>query len=288
MSETQIEIDRLINLTGEDFFKHIEQQYGKLVTKILKYNDIDRYTILNHIDKHQLIDFFEKPIDEYCTDELLNLKKEICNISQGSITLKVGTKTKIKSLLKSTQFIIKKKKKQVLSEVQSNRLDNQQLSLSSTNNSSSDNEPSEENYRSNIEESMGRLLKSVDFKIHGTIYTDISVKDFKVIIENISNYIAPTCLVECICNERIRLYLKNNRFQLSNFTKHVKLIKNKSTLSNNDENQQMNVLTDSSNQMNSNGEASQSEINRLTTQNYRNENHTSDDDVATSVTTKKR
>ncbi|CAF2670696.1 unnamed protein product [Rotaria sp. Silwood2] len=122
------------------FFEHIEERYGIAVAKILKYHDIDRYKILSQVDEHQLINFFEKPNDEHSISELANLKNEICNISQESITLKVETKAKLVSLLKSAQFIVKKKKFQVLSQARSNRLDNHRSSLSSTDNNGTDSE----------------------------------------------------------------------------------------------------------------------------------------------------
>ena len=83
MDNIDIEINRLIDLSDERFFEHIEELYGELVVKILKYHDIDRYTILSHVDKHQLIDFFEKPNDEHSTSELINLKKERTSIDKA-------------------------------------------------------------------------------------------------------------------------------------------------------------------------------------------------------------
>jgi hypothetical protein len=103
------DIEQLIALIGEQFYEHIEEKYGKSVMKILRYHDIDRYTILNQVSKQELIDLFEKSDDENSTNELLNLKKEICNIPQDSVSIKVGTKTKLILLLKSTQDIVKKR-----------------------------------------------------------------------------------------------------------------------------------------------------------------------------------
>jgi len=288
MNNIDIEINRLIDLSDEHFFEHIEERYGKFVVKILKYHDIDRYTILSHVDRNQLIDFFEKPNDEHSTSELINLKKEICNISQESITLKVGTKTKIVSLLKSTKFIVKKKKSQLLSQTRSNRLDNHRSSLSSTNSNGSDSEVSEENYRLSIEESIETLLKNINYNIHGNNYTNISTKDFKVIIENTSDSIVPTCSIECICRERIKLYLKNYRFQLSNFIKHLKIINNKSTFFTNNNNQQLDGSFNVLNQMDFDDQALRNESNRPTTQSYSAQSHTDDSDLSASVTMKKR
>ncbi|CAF3986089.1 unnamed protein product [Rotaria sp. Silwood2] len=287
MDNIDIEIDQLIDLSNERFFEHIEERYGIAVAKILKYHDIDRYKILSQVDEHQLIDFFEKPNDEHSTSELVNLKNEICNISQESITLKVGTKAKVVSLLKSAQFIVKKKKFQVLSQARSNRLDNHQSSLSSTDNNVTDSEVSKENNRLSIEESIEKLLKNINYNIHGKYYTNISTKDFKVIIENTSDPIVPTCSIECICNERIKLYLKSYRFQLSNFMKHLKVINNKPTLLINNINQQLDGSSNVVNQMNFDDQALRNESNRPTAQNYSIQHHTNNSDLSASVTIKK-
>lgn len=192
------------------------------------------------------------------------------------------------SLLKSTQFIVKKKKFQVLSQARSNRLDNHRSSLSSTNNNSTDSEISEENYRLSIEESIEKILKNINYNIHGNNYTNISTKDFKVIIENTNDSIVSTCSIECICSERIKLYLKNYRFQLSNFMKQLKIINNKSTLCTNNKNQQLDDSSNVLNQMDFDDQALRNESNRPTTQNYSTQHDTNDSDLSASVTIKKR
>ncbi|CAF2926453.1 unnamed protein product, partial [Rotaria sp. Silwood2] len=141
------EIEQLITLTGDRFYESIEEQYGRLVEKILRYHDIDSYTILSQVDQHELIDLFEKPDDENSTCELINLKKEICNIYHNSVSLKVGTKNKVILLLKSTQDIVKKKRFQLVSQARLNRLEkHRSASSSSTNNSASDGETSSGKY----------------------------------------------------------------------------------------------------------------------------------------------
>ncbi|CAF4537735.1 unnamed protein product [Rotaria socialis] len=143
------DIKQLIVLKSERFFQHIEEHDEKLVEKILRYHDIDSYTILSQVDQQAMINLFEIPNDENCTNELIDLKKEICNICQDSITLKFGTKHKIILLSSSS-------------------------SSSSSYNSASDCEASFE-------------------------------------------------------HDRTKLYLRNRRFQLSNFVKHLNVIKNVST-----------------------------------------------------------
>ncbi|CAF4909988.1 unnamed protein product, partial [Rotaria socialis] len=198
------EIEQLITLTGERFYELIEEQYGKSVGKILRYHDIDCYSILSQIDKHALIDLFEKPNDEHSTSELIDLKKEICNISHESISLKIGTKNKIILLLKSSQEIVKKRRLQLVYEARLNRLDKRRsTSSSSTNNSASDSENNLGKYHALLEESIIQLLRQLKNNIHGTTYTNVSANDFKVIIGNTSDCITPVCSVQCICGDRI-------------------------------------------------------------------------------------
>ncbi|CAF5107816.1 unnamed protein product, partial [Rotaria sp. Silwood1] len=58
------ENEKLCKLTGKDVFEHIEQQYGKLVEKVLKYHDIDNYLILGGAHQNDIFDIFEQPNDE--------------------------------------------------------------------------------------------------------------------------------------------------------------------------------------------------------------------------------
>ncbi|CAF3439445.1 unnamed protein product [Rotaria socialis] len=284
------EIEQLITLTGERFYELIEEQYGKSVGKILRYHDIDCYSILSQIDKHALIDLFEKPNDEHSTSELIDLKKEICNISHESISLKIGTKNKIILLLKSSQEIVKKRRLQLVYEARLNRLDKRRsTSSSSTNNSASDSENNLGKYHALLEESIIQLLRQLKNNIHGTTYTNVSANDFKVIIGNTSDFITPVCSVQCICGDRIKLYLKNYRFQLSNLTKHLKTINHKSPLIVNNKNHDLGdpeVLD----QTDSDDPILRSENDRSTTQNNLSERvhiDNDDSDKSTSVTIKK-
>jgi hypothetical protein len=222
------DIEQLIALIGEQFYEHIEEKYGKSVVKILRYHDIDSYTILNQVSKQELIDLFEKPDDENSTNELMNLKKDICNISQDSISMKVGTKNKLILLLKLTQDIVKKKRFQLVSEARLKRLDQyRSTSSSSTNNNDSDIENNFGKYHESVEESIGKLLIKLNKNIHGITNTNVSVNNFKISVEHTNNLLVPICSVQCICGDRVKLYFKHNQFQLSNFIKHIKTINNK-------------------------------------------------------------
>ena len=138
------DMEQLSNLTAERFYLHIQEQYGNLVEKILRYYDADSYMILDQVGKSGLIDLFEKPNDGNSTVELINLKKETCNISHDPTSLKIGTKNKIIVLLKSCHAIVKKKKLRLSYQARLNRLDKcrSTTSSSSTNNSGSDSETS--------------------------------------------------------------------------------------------------------------------------------------------------
>ncbi|UJR19053.1 hypothetical protein I4U23_022184 [Adineta vaga] len=221
------EIDELLALKEEHFFLHIEETYGQFVKKILRYHDIDNYTILSKTDRSELIDFFENPNDENATEEFINLKKEICYITQGSISLKSGTKNKILVLLKFTQDIMKKKKLQFASQARLNqsKKHRSQSSSLSTDNYSSDSEDSETYHHMSIKESIRKLLANLNNNIHGTNSVNLSVDNFKIIIESADDNSTRICSIQCICGDRIKLYAKNNRFQTSNFAKHLKLIK---------------------------------------------------------------
>ena len=237
------DIEQLIILTGEKFYQHLEEKYGKSIVKILRYHDIDSYIILNQVSKQELIELFEKPDDENSTDELVNLKKEICVVSQGSVSMKIGTKKKIVLLLKSTQDIVKKKRSQLASEVRLNQLDRHRLMpLLSTDDNNTDTEDIFEKYDESIKASLDNLLIKLNKTIHGVVCTDVSVNDFTIAVEYTSDFSAPICSIRCICGNRVKLYFKNRQFQLSNLIKHVKTIINKRTLLLNHENGELSDL----------------------------------------------
>jgi hypothetical protein len=165
-----------------------------------------------------------------------NLKKEICNIYKDSISLKIGTKNKIILLLKSIQSIIKKKNLQLKSQTQSQRVDTYQSTSASSSSNLSDNDD-EFNLKkcyAAVEKSISNLLTHLHNNIHGINYTDVSAKDFNIVIEKKRDNILPICSIQCICGDKIKLYFKNNRFQVSNFMKHLKKNINKPRILMND------------------------------------------------------
>ncbi|CAF1610337.1 unnamed protein product [Adineta ricciae] len=214
----------LLSLSGEPFFVHIEQKYRKSVEKILRYYDIDDYTILGKAGKRELIDLFEKPNDENSTSDLIDLKKEICVVTKDSMLLKIGTKNKVVSLLKATQKIIKKNNFQ---QTQSRRVGGYRSTSTSNNLSDNSDGSLEENYSATVQDSIQSLLTSLRYTIHGINYTNVSAKDFKIVIEKQSGDVLPACSVRCICGDKIKLYLRNTRFQVSYLMKHLKNTNNK-------------------------------------------------------------
>ncbi|CAF3364315.1 unnamed protein product [Rotaria sp. Silwood2] len=124
------QIEHLFTFTGENFYQRIQEHYGKNVEKILRFHDIDNYSILNKVSKNELLEIFEKPNDEYSTFELINLKKEVCNTFERTISLKIGTKNKMILLLKSASDIIKRKS-QFASYTRSSQMDKYRSTSSS-------------------------------------------------------------------------------------------------------------------------------------------------------------
>ncbi|CAF2117503.1 unnamed protein product, partial [Rotaria magnacalcarata] len=153
-----IPIEQLIAFSGEIFYQHVQEHYGKNVEMILRFHDIDNYLILGGTSKQELLETFEKPNDENDTRELIGLKSKICNISEGKILLKIGTKNKMILLLKSAQDIVNKRKRQFTDQAKLNRLNKHRSSSSSLSNSSSDTEMNMKKYATSIEESIGKIL----------------------------------------------------------------------------------------------------------------------------------
>ncbi|CAF3581135.1 unnamed protein product [Rotaria socialis] len=221
------DIEELYKLTGEDFYTSIEEQYGKNVGKILRYHDIDSYCILGEARENQLLDLFEKFNDENSSDELIALKKEICNFIDEKVSVKIGTKGKIILLLQSAHKIVRTKKAKILSEKRSNRL-NKHRSPSSTNNSSNSDIDVKE-FCTSIGRSIIKLLTNLNNTIHGVVLTNVSLNDFIIDVKFTDDDNAPYGLVQCICGDKVRLYYRKNGFQVSNFSKHLKSTHNKST-----------------------------------------------------------
>ena len=218
-------IESLIKLNSERFYEHINDTYGNLVLKILQYHDIDSYEILNQVSLKELIDLFEKADDENSTPVLINLKKEICNISEDTFSLKVGTKTKLISLLKSTHDMMKWKRLQLRVE----KIVSQQRSIRpSTSNDEIMNPIMNDNAQKQeklIRESIDKILVKINRKVHGIEFSEISKENFKILLEHGNDLLSSACSIQCICGDRIKLFKKNQHFQLSNLSKHLTLIK---------------------------------------------------------------
>ncbi|CAF4958330.1 unnamed protein product, partial [Rotaria magnacalcarata] len=229
------DIEELYKLTGEDFYTSIEEQYGKNVGKILRYHDIDSYCILGETCENQLLDLFEKFNDENSSDELVALKKEICNYFGEKVSVKIGTKGKIILLLQSAHKIVRTKKAKTLSEKRSNRLNKHRSPSSANNSSNSDIDVKE--FCASIGRSIMKLLTSLNNTIHGVVLTNVSLNDFIIDVKFTDDDNAPYGLVQCICGDKVRLYYRNNGFQVSNFSKHLKSTHNKSTFMTNKQTQ---------------------------------------------------
>jgi hypothetical protein len=245
--------------------------------------------ILGEINRPELLEIFEKPDDENSTIELIDLKKEICNTFQGNISLKIGTKNKMILLLKSAQDIIKKTKFKLAAQARLNRLDKHRSTSSSANTSSSDSEINLKKYGTVTGESIAKLLTNMNNHIHGNTHANISANDFDVVIEKINDQSAPTCFVQCICGDRIKLFFNHSRFQLSNLIKHLKNNNNRSTLSMNNKSQEIDDSEDLD-QMNVDKGFSTNESNPSITQSTLNKHvniDSEDTDNITPVTIKK-
>ncbi|CAF2804147.1 unnamed protein product [Rotaria sp. Silwood2] len=221
------EVQNLLKLKSEDFYTNVEEQYGKNVVKVLKYHDIDSYFILGETDEDSLFSVFEKPNDENSSDEMINLKKDVCTFVGEKVSLKIGTKGKLMILLNEAHAIIQKRKQQQLAEKRLNRY-NRSRSQSSSTYSSGTTEINVKECYTSIERSIIKLLTNINNKIHGMIMTNVSSNDFKIDVKFVNDDVEPTCLIQCICGDRVRLYYRQNGFQISNLSKHLKSIYNKS------------------------------------------------------------
>lgn len=246
-----IDIDQLIALSGEHFYRYIDENYGKLVVKILRYYDIDSYSLLKKINLQQLIEPFEKPDNDNCTDELINLKKETCTVLNESISLKLGTKEKLKFLLNSAHDILKEKQSRIRLERKNNRISQNRSSTSSTDDNGTMNEQAAQ-YKKSINESIRMLLVKINGNIHGGAFTNVSVASLEINLQCTSSSQIPACSIRCIGGSFIKLYFKQRSFQLSNLFKHFIGVISTRTLSSDSESeeinqsQQMNQLQQSS------------------------------------------
>ncbi|CAF1351263.1 unnamed protein product [Rotaria sp. Silwood1] len=275
------EVQNLLKLTSEDFYRNVEEQYGKNVVKVLKHHDIDSYFILGETDEDSLFSVFENPNDENSSDELISLKKDICNFIGEKVSLKIGTKGKLIILLNEARAIIQKKKQQLLAEKRFNRHNKSRSQSSSTCSSATAEINLKECYTS-IERSIIKLLTNINNNVHGVIMTNVSSNDFKIDVKCVNDDAEPTCLIQCICGDRVRLYFRQNGFQISNLSKHLKSIYNKSKIVEINEDQNKND-SESSNDMIIDDESSV-----IDKQNNKYSTINSDTDIAsTSITNRK-
>ena len=81
-----------------------------------------------------------------------------------------------------------------------------------------------------VQRSLERLLTSLSCTIHGVTIKNVLLTDFKIDIKDLNDLDGSSCLIECICSDRVRLYYRHNSFQISNITKHLLSTYNKSKL----------------------------------------------------------
>ena len=175
---------------------------------------------------------FEKSNDNNATtDELIALKKEVCVTIDGEVTLKLGIKNKIGMLAKCARSVMsegtKTRKSAVLSSTSASaESDEQRTSSSVTANRSSssdlDDRTDLERHRTVVVKAISKLLLGRTIIIHGVPYTDLTAKDFKVVFDQKDELDQIQCLVECCCGHRVKLFMRTNKFQLSNFLKHIR------------------------------------------------------------------
>ena len=199
-------------LIGEDFYKIINAQYGKPVEKILRFFDVDSFFLLAAVREHDLLPFLETPNDVNTSKEAIDLKKEVCYIIDNKLSLKIGTKQKILVLLKlAKDMFMKGKRMRSFSDKSSNYHQNQQSTSESDMTIGSDmneNDLDLQKHRSFIEQEIVKLLVIMNNQIHGVTHDNITFNDFKIDIKKDNENDGPTCLIECICGDRVKMYFR--------------------------------------------------------------------------------
>ncbi|CAF1501640.1 unnamed protein product [Adineta ricciae] len=176
---SNIPTEQVIILSEEKFYEHVRVQYGEKVEKILRYHDTDDYVVLHRINERQLLDIFEKSNDENDLPELIDLKKEVCNILDGKFTLKIGTKNKIIALLKSSRDIVKKNRRQLTNQAKLDRLNNYLSSSLSIDSNLSDAQMDMEKCAATIENSIEKILANMKNNVHGDVSTHSNLQKMK-------------------------------------------------------------------------------------------------------------
>jgi len=189
--------------------------------------------VLSKIKANQITAMFEKSSDNNATsDDIIALKKEVCLTIDGVVTLKIGIKNKIDILLKSARDMAKKmttRKSMVpTSTIESIRQDKQRSTWSSTSattdgNSDVDDETDIERHREVVTKAIVQALKNTKNFVHGVEHARLAAKDFKIIFDKTAEDGQITCLVECLCGLRVKLFMRADKFQGSNFSKHIKV-----------------------------------------------------------------
>ena len=219
---SDIDSDDPLLLTGADFYRAINAQYGTCVEKILRFFDVDNYSLLNGVREHHIFDVLEKPNDINTSDEALTLKKEICCFVGEKVLLKVGTKGKISFLLKTAHELLKRRKKLRSSSSGSSNYGHSSHSKSesyaTTNNDSNEHSTMLEEHRNIIEEDLKKLLGNVNSCVHGVTHDNITFRDFQIIMKKNRDNDQPICWIKCICGHEIKLYFKDKKFQVSNIS----------------------------------------------------------------------
>ena len=236
--------------------------------------------------------YLKKTNDENASRDLIDLKSEVCNILEGKILLKVGTKNKMILILNSLQDIIKKRKYQLAIQAKLNRLNKYRSTSPSLNTCSNDSEMNKEKYAKSIEESIGKILKNLNNHIRDHTYVDISANDFGITFGDITDQFLPYCSVQCICGNRMKLFFNHNQFQLSNLIKHLRNDNNRSKILMKNASQESydQKDVDDIDQMDVGQESSRDENNLSTIQNIMNKqiNNNADDTDDTAVVTIKK
>lgn len=215
-----------LTLSGEDFYKTINTQYGRSVEQILRFFDIDSYSILAGVRESQIFDVLEKSNDGNTSDDTTHLKKEVCCFVDDKVLLKIGTRRKIILLLQTADSLMKQaKKRRSSSSNLSHRFASQRSTFQSdinVNIDSDENNLDSEAFRTVIQQDLIKILLNLKKCIHGVTRDDITVADFRIGLDGGGESGKLTCWIECICRHRIKVYLRNKRFQLSNFIKHLR------------------------------------------------------------------
>lgn len=221
-----IQMEDPVTLSGESFYRMINDRYGRSVEQILRFFDIDSYLILATVREYHIFDILEKPNDNNTSEEAMRLKKEVCCFIDDNVSLKIGTRRKMILLLKDAHSLSKGDKRlRFVSASLSNRHGVQRLNNQSAMTQDDDSNANDidlEQHRTIIERNLINALIRMKNSIHGITRADVTYKDFKIGLDESDEAGENLCWIQCICGNRVKLFLRNKRFQFSNFVKHLK------------------------------------------------------------------